>query len=192
MSITEHIEGDECKFAAWAGRAPVGDNKWVMKVSDCNPQLFYDNGIDKPNYLLDNIILYCIAGHVNRSETVVGEKAAGADPRNLLQLRPATDEHVGEEQDQNQQVLHKHILAIFGIYSPKHRQNICPRHYTPLVPYNLINYPSRREFEDGASLDGSLENMEQESLASFGSGNTTDSDPHHHRFEKVGMLLFYH
>ena len=35
-----------------------------------------------------------------------------------------------------------------------------------------------REFEDNASLDGSLENMERGSIASFGSGNTTDSDHH--------------
>ena len=33
-----------------------------------------------------------------------------------------------------------------------------------------------REFEDGTSLDGSIENIERGSLASFGSGNTTDSD----------------
>lgn len=33
-----------------------------------------------------------------------------------------------------------------------------------------------REFEDGTSLDGSIENVERGSLASFGSGNTTDSD----------------
>ena len=32
------------------------------------------------------------------------------------------------------------------------------------------------EFEDNASLDGSLENMERGSVASFGSGNTTDSE----------------
>jgi triple functional domain protein len=33
-----------------------------------------------------------------------------------------------------------------------------------------------REFDDGASLDGSLENVERGSLASFGSGTTTDSE----------------
>ena len=33
-----------------------------------------------------------------------------------------------------------------------------------------------REFEDGASLDDSIENIERGSIASFGSGNTTDSD----------------
>ncbi len=33
-----------------------------------------------------------------------------------------------------------------------------------------------REFEDGASLDGSVENMERGSLASFGSGTTSASD----------------
>ena len=37
-------------------------------------------------------------------------------------------------------------------------------------------YFNYREFEDGASLDGSIENIERGSLASFGSGNTTDSD----------------
>jgi hypothetical protein len=45
--------------------------------------------------------------------------------------------------------------------------------------YLLLN----RDFEDGASLDGSIEHMERGSLASFGSGNTTDSD------NKVGKLL---
>ena len=33
------------------------------------------------------------------------------------------------------------------------------------------------DFEDGASLDGSIEQMERGSLASFGSGTTTDSEP---------------
>ena len=40
-----------------------------------------------------------------------------------------------------------------------------------------------RDFEDGTSLDGSIEHMERGSLASFGSGNTTDSD------NKVGNLF---
>ena len=39
-----------------------------------------------------------------------------------------------------------------------------------------------REFDDNTSLDGSLENMERGSIASFGSGNTTDSE---HPREKV-------
>ena len=37
-------------------------------------------------------------------------------------------------------------------------------------------YFLNRDFEDGTSLDGSIEHMERGSIASFGSGNTTDSD----------------
>lgn len=32
--MTEHIEGDPCKFALWAGRTPSSDNKTVLKVSE--------------------------------------------------------------------------------------------------------------------------------------------------------------
>ena len=42
-----------------------------------------------------------------------------------------------------------------------------------------------RDFDvDAASLNGSIDNMERGSLASFGSGTTTDSDNH-----KVGQLI---
>lgn len=41
-----------------------------------------------------------------------------------------------------------------------------------------------REFEDNTSLDGLSENMERCSIASFGSGNTTDSD-HNKTNDKV-------
>lgn len=30
--MTEHIEGDPCKFALWVGRTPTSDNKTVLKV----------------------------------------------------------------------------------------------------------------------------------------------------------------
>ena len=33
LGVTEHIEGDPCKFALWAGRTPSSDNKTVLKVS---------------------------------------------------------------------------------------------------------------------------------------------------------------
>ena len=33
MGITEHIEGDECKFAVWTGRTPAIENKAIMKVT---------------------------------------------------------------------------------------------------------------------------------------------------------------
>lgn len=32
LGVTEHIEGDACKFALWAGRTPSSDNKTVLKV----------------------------------------------------------------------------------------------------------------------------------------------------------------
>ena len=33
MGITEHIEGDECKFSVWTGRAPAIENKAIMKAN---------------------------------------------------------------------------------------------------------------------------------------------------------------
>lgn len=33
LGVTEHIEGDPCKFALWSGRTPSSDNKTVLKVS---------------------------------------------------------------------------------------------------------------------------------------------------------------
>ena len=34
MGVTEHIEGDECKFAIWTGRTPMVENKIVLKVRE--------------------------------------------------------------------------------------------------------------------------------------------------------------
>ncbi|XP_064420011.1 kalirin RhoGEF kinase b [Latimeria chalumnae] len=33
LGLTEHVEGDPCKFALWAGRTPSSDNKTVLKAS---------------------------------------------------------------------------------------------------------------------------------------------------------------
>ena len=33
LGVTEHIEGDECKFAVWTGRAPISDLRIILKVS---------------------------------------------------------------------------------------------------------------------------------------------------------------
>ncbi|XP_023806918.1 kalirin isoform X2 [Oryzias latipes] len=33
LGVTEHIEGDPCKFALWSGRTPSSDNKTVLKAS---------------------------------------------------------------------------------------------------------------------------------------------------------------
>ena len=41
-----------------------------------------------------------------------------------------------------------------------------------------ISQRSSRDFDDAGSLDESIENLERGSLASFGSGGTTDSESH--------------
>ncbi|XP_044192455.1 triple functional domain protein isoform X2 [Thunnus albacares] len=33
LGVTEHVEGDACKFALWVGRTPTSDNKIVLKLS---------------------------------------------------------------------------------------------------------------------------------------------------------------
>uniref|UniRef100_A0A4W3IBX3 Rho guanine nucleotide exchange factor 25 n=1 Tax=Callorhinchus milii TaxID=7868 RepID=A0A4W3IBX3_CALMI len=33
LGVTEHVEGDHCKFALWVGRTPTSDNKIVLKAS---------------------------------------------------------------------------------------------------------------------------------------------------------------
>lgn len=33
LGVTEHIEGDECKFAIWTGRAPMVDFRIVLKAN---------------------------------------------------------------------------------------------------------------------------------------------------------------
>ncbi|XP_037549683.1 triple functional domain protein [Nematolebias whitei] len=34
LGVTEHVEGDPCKFALWVGRTPTNDNKIVLKASN--------------------------------------------------------------------------------------------------------------------------------------------------------------
>ena len=45
MGITEHIEGDECKWAAWTGRSPMVENKMILKVSGCLLQIIESESI---------------------------------------------------------------------------------------------------------------------------------------------------
>ncbi|XP_031337213.1 kalirin-like [Photinus pyralis] len=33
LGVTEHMEGDECKFAVWTGRAPISDYRIVLRAS---------------------------------------------------------------------------------------------------------------------------------------------------------------
>lgn len=42
LGVTEHVEGDPCKFALWVGRTPTSDNKIVLKVKNTTSStLFY-------------------------------------------------------------------------------------------------------------------------------------------------------
>lgn len=42
LGVTEHVEGDPCKFALWVGRTPTSDNKIVLKVKNTSSStLFY-------------------------------------------------------------------------------------------------------------------------------------------------------
>lgn len=36
LGVTEHIEGDESKFAVWTGQAPMSDIRFVFKVFSSN------------------------------------------------------------------------------------------------------------------------------------------------------------
>lgn len=47
---------------------------------------------------------------------------------------------------------------------------------------------SSRDFDDAGSLDGSIENLERGSLASFGSGGTTDSEGQHRVSREAACL----
>ena len=47
---------------------------------------------------------------------------------------------------------------------------------------------SSRDFDDAGSLDGSIENLERGSLASFGSGGTTDSEGQHKVSKEAACL----
>lgn len=40
LGVTEHIEGDPCKFALWVGRTPTSDNKTVLKVGALRSGIF--------------------------------------------------------------------------------------------------------------------------------------------------------
>uniref|UniRef100_A0A672LSC7 Triple functional domain protein-like n=1 Tax=Sinocyclocheilus grahami TaxID=75366 RepID=A0A672LSC7_SINGR len=45
LGVTEHVEGDPCKFALWVGRTPTSDNKIVLKkrTSSCTSLLMSIN-----------------------------------------------------------------------------------------------------------------------------------------------------
>ena len=122
LGVTEHIEGDECKFATWTGRTPMAENKVILKAPSIDAK---QNWVKKMRQLIQET-------YFNTALPTISV------PRN----------NNNKQQQNNKQ-------AAAAAASAR--------------PYS-------RDFEDGASLDGSIENLERGSLASFGSGNTTDSD----------------
>ncbi|KAK6627027.1 hypothetical protein RUM44_009504 [Polyplax serrata] len=113
LGVTEHIEGDECKFAVWTGRAPISDYRIVLKAS---------------------------------------------------------------------------CLDVKQTWVKKLREVIQETYFSTALPLSLPKSPAKlkgngqrssRDMEDNTSFD---ENAERVSVASFSSGNTTDSD-------KVGCFI---
>jgi len=102
LGVTEHIEGDECKFAVWTGRAPISDYRIVLKAS-----------------------------------TLEGKQTWVKKLREVIQ--------------------ETYFNSALRMYMPKSPAKLKPE--------------SQR-----CSRDLEEENLDRGSLASFGSGNTTDSD----------------
>lgn len=109
LMVTEHIEGDECKFAVWTGRAPTSDTRIVLRANSLESKQLW-----------------------------------------VKKLREVFQE------------------TYFSLSMPK----------SPAKKSS--SQRSSRDLEECASLDDSAENLDKNSLASFGSTNTTDSD-------KVGL-----
>ncbi|XP_026331830.1 triple functional domain protein [Hyposmocoma kahamanoa] len=108
LGVTEHIEGDECKFSVWTGREPM--------ASDCRIVLKAPSLEVKQTW-------------VRRLREVIQETyfSGVLPPRSPARVRPTSSQR------------------------------------------------SSRDLED-TLLDETAENLDRNSLASFGSGNTTDSD----------------
>ncbi|XP_014237093.1 kalirin isoform X2 [Trichogramma pretiosum] len=105
LGVTEHIEGDECKFAVWTGRAPTNDTRVVLRANSLESKQQW----------------------VKRLREVIQE-------------------------------------TYFSLSMPK----------SPAKKSS--SQRSSRDLEECASLNDSVENLDRNSLASFGSTNTTDSD----------------
>ncbi|XP_025096323.1 triple functional domain protein-like isoform X1 [Pomacea canaliculata] len=55
INITEHIEGDESKFALWTGRAPISDYRIILKASSLETKQVW---VKKMRELIQERILY--------------------------------------------------------------------------------------------------------------------------------------
>ncbi|RVE53076.1 hypothetical protein evm_002173 [Chilo suppressalis] len=110
LGVTEHIEGDECKFSVWTGREPMASDcrivlkapslevkqTWVRRLREVIQETYFSGALQQP-------------------------------PRSPARVRPTSSQR------------------------------------------------SSRDLDDTV-LDETTENLDRNSLASFGSGNTTDSD----------------
>ncbi|KAJ8737326.1 hypothetical protein PYW07_000597 [Mythimna separata] len=127
LGVTEHIEGDECKFSVWTGREPMASDcrivlkapslevkqTWVRRLREVIQETYFSGALQQP-------------------------------PRSPARVRPTSSQR------------------------------------------------SSRDLED-TILDDTTENLDRNSLASFGSGNTTDSDKGDNRFsiryERIRRVL---
>ena len=159
MGITEHIEGDECKFAAWTGRTPVVENKMILKVSKILIESYWDN-----------IVFHYLYRPLPSKQSNCGSKSCVSSSRRLTLIPPCRPSSPNPPDFQG-------------------TKNTCDYCICLSIRLCICNY---REFEDNASLDGSLENMERGSIASFGSGNTTDSEHLNHKVNNEGRSSHHH
>merc|ERR1711936_395537 len=120
IGITEHVEGDECKFAVWTGHyngknQPASESKVILKANTVDVKLLW----------------------IRRMRQLIQDTYFGSNSV------PAT----------------------------------LPTLSVPQGKASTISQRSSRDFDcETGSLDESMENIERGSLASFGSGGTTDSD----------------
>lgn len=121
LGVTEHIEGDECKFAVWTGRAPTSDTRVVLRANSMDAKQLW-----------------------------------------VMRLREVIQE------------------TFLGKNMPK----------SPAKKSS--SQRSSRDLEECASLDESVENLDRNSLASFGSTNTTDSDKVKHDFLFLLFYIYFH
>ncbi|KRX93395.1 Triple functional domain protein [Trichinella pseudospiralis] len=107
MNVTEHIEGDECKFAIWTGKVPNNDTKTILKASSLESKLTWVRG-QQVNYHqkceIDNRRVSNQSDTGSTNTEISGENSAAAigdemvsqkctDVVESKQHLPSTEEH---------------------------------------------------------------------------------------------------
>ncbi|CAG9857602.1 unnamed protein product [Phyllotreta striolata] len=118
LGVTEHMEGDECKFAVWTGRAPSSDCRIVLRAPSLETKQLW----------------------VKKLREVIQETYFSG--------------------------------SFYPLSLPKSPAKVKP----------LSQRSSRDMEESNNSLDEGVENLDRNSLTSFGSSNTTDSS------DKAGVV----